>query len=182
MASPRHTQGDTPGADVIRASWTISVQSVAWTVVAGCGAIAIGVANGSAVLLAFGAVGLVDAVGSAALAHHYRHGLRHGELADHLEQAAHRIVIAGLVAVGAAAMIAGAVRIRSDHAAEATAAGTVLAAASLLVLTALSRRKLRLAELVSSPALRSDGQLSAVGATQAGIALAGVVTTMIGWR
>jgi hypothetical protein len=186
MASPRpmeaNRQAGATNPAAIRASWAISVQSVAWTLVTGCAAIAIGLAKGSVVLTAFGAVGLVDAVGSAALVHHYRHGLRHGELADHLEHTAHRIVVVGLMAVGAGAITIGTVRLASDHATEASTAGTVLAGASLLVLILLSRRKLRLAEVVSSPALRSDGHLSVVGATQAGIALVGVVTAMIGWH
>jgi divalent metal cation (Fe/Co/Zn/Cd) transporter len=160
----------------------VSLQSVAWTLFAGWGAIVIGVASGSLVLAAFGAVGLVDALGSIALAHHFRHGLRHARLADHLERLAQRIVIAGLLVVGAGALVAGSTRLAHDHRITSPAAGTCLAAASLVILTTLSVRKRRLARLVASSALRSDGHLSAVGAAQAAVTLAGVLTAMIGWR
>lgn len=180
----RYTNGSKESSDraAVRAAWAVSLQSVAWTLIAGTGAIAIGVASGSAVLTAFGAIGLVDAVGSAALVHHFRHGLRHAELTDRLERLAHRVVIVGLVTVGAGALVAGGVRLAGERAIESSAYGTWLAAASLIVLITLSRRKRRLAVDVASPALRSDGHLSAVGAAQASVTLAGAVTTMIGWR
>src|SRR5689334_8929888 len=44
----------------VRAAWLVSVQSVVWTVVASGIAIALGIAGDSAVLIAFGAIGLVD--------------------------------------------------------------------------------------------------------------------------
>ena len=46
----------------------------------------------------------------------------------------------------------------------------------------LSDRKRTLAARVDSPALRSDGHLSAVGAAQATVTLAGTVTVAVGWR
>jgi divalent metal cation (Fe/Co/Zn/Cd) transporter len=50
------------------------------------------------------------------------------------------------------------------------------------VLLGLSARKVSLADPVGSPALRTDGHLSAVGAAQAGVAVIGaVVTRSFGW-
>lgn len=184
MTGGRYTNGGKELSDraAVRAAWAVSLQSVIWTLLAGTGSIAIGVASGSAVLTAFGSIGLVDAVGSAALVHHFRHGLRHAELTDRLELLAHRVVIVGLVTIGVGALIAGGVRLAGDRAIESSAFGTWLAATSLIVLIALSRRKRRLALEVASPALRSDSHLSAVGAGQASVTLAAAVTTMIGWR
>ena len=186
MAPTTHTESHRSAAQpdpvAVRAAAIVSAQSVLWTLVTGCSAMAIGMTRGSAALAAFGSVGLVDAIGSAALVHHFRHGLRHEVLADHLERIAHRIVIVGLIAVGFGAIITGGFRLAGDHAVEASGVGTVLAAASLVVLIALSRRKQRLATRVASPALRSDGHLSAVGAAQAAVTLAGVVTATMGWR
>jgi hypothetical protein len=85
-----------PGAT--RAGSRVSEISIAWTLVGSCLAIAFGVRSESAALIAFGAVGLVDLVGSVALVHHFRHALRTDALSDHFEQRAHRIVIFGLSA------------------------------------------------------------------------------------
>jgi hypothetical protein len=157
----------------VRAAWLVSVQSVAWTVVAGSGAIALGLVEHSAVLVAFGAIGLVDAAGSTALVHHFSHSARHDELSEHLERRAHRIVLVGMFVVGSAAIIGSIARLVTGASSRSSTAGVVLVAASLVVLLALSARKRSLATVVSSGALRSDGHLSAVGAAQACVALVG---------
>ncbi|MBV9284574.1 MAG: cation transporter [Acidimicrobiia bacterium] len=94
---------------------------------------------------------------------------------------AHRIVTVGLVVVGAAAVIGGLLRLLLGGTAESSVAGTVIAGSSVVMLSGLSRRKVVLARDVGSPALRSDGHLSAVGAAQAVVTLLGTVTTLIGW-
>jgi divalent metal cation (Fe/Co/Zn/Cd) transporter len=160
-----------------RSAWRVSVQSVVWTVVAGSSAVAVGLRQRSVVLVAFGAIGVVDAVGSAALAHHFRHSVRHDEFSEQLERRAHRIVLVGLFVVGCGAIVGSVARLVSGSAAQPSGAGVVLGATSLIVLTGLSARKRRLAALVSSGALRSDGHLSAVGAAQAGVTLAGTATS-----
>jgi len=75
----------------VRAARRVSLFSVCWTVTVGVAAIAIGVLKGSTALSAFGAIGLVDAVGSVALAHHFRPGPGRSESSDRSERAAHRI-------------------------------------------------------------------------------------------
>jgi hypothetical protein len=165
----------------MRQAWLVSMISVAWTVVAGTVAIVLGIAEHSAVLVALGSVGLVDAGGSAALAYHFRHGMRHEALAEHLETLAHRVVIVGLVCVGAAAVGLGAVRLLGQQEGATSGAALALAAVSLLVLLFLARAKHRLSVRVASPALRSDSHLSTVGATQALVALLGVLAAAVGW-
>jgi divalent metal cation (Fe/Co/Zn/Cd) transporter len=161
----------------------ISEISVAWTVAASIAAIVIGVIDGSGSLVVFGAIGFVDAIGSVALVHHFRHGMRHEELSDRFEQRAHRIVRIGLFVVGVAALITNAVRLLAGSGSEASAAAAVLAAASFVVLAILSRTKVRIAARVGSAALRADGHLSGVGAGQAAVVLGGlVVTAAFGWE
>jgi divalent metal cation (Fe/Co/Zn/Cd) transporter len=160
----------------VKSALRVSVQSIAWTVVASIASVAVGIRTGTAVLVAFGAIGIVDAIGSIALAYHFLHGLRHDELSEHLERLAHRVVLLGLLAVGCASVLGGVVRLSADPAGEGSEAGVVLAGASLLALIVLSARKQRIASRVSSDALRSDGHLSAIGATQAAVALAGTAT------
>jgi divalent metal cation (Fe/Co/Zn/Cd) transporter len=162
--------------DVVSALWW-SVASVVWTVVSSGLAIFLGVRNSVAVLVAFGAIGLVDGVGSVALVHHFRHGRRHDELSDDLEKRAHTIVLVGLLSVGCAALIGGLVRLRGSAGGDAPGPAVVLSAVSCLGLVVLSVRKQRLGRALSSNALISDGHLSAIGAIQAAVTLIGTGTT-----
>jgi divalent metal cation (Fe/Co/Zn/Cd) transporter len=167
----------------IRAAWLVSVQSVVWTVCASSIAIALGIASESAVLCAFGAIGFVDALGSAALIYHFRHALRHDQLSERLEAIAHKVVIAGLLAVGTTAVVVGGIRLVAGSAGGSSNAGTALAAISLVVLLILSVRKQSLAWRVGSEALRADGRLSGVGALQAGVTLFGTAAArFFGWE
>jgi divalent metal cation (Fe/Co/Zn/Cd) transporter len=170
-----------PGAT--RAGSRVSEVSIAWTLVGSCLAIAFGVRSESAALIAFGAVGLVDLVGSVALVHHFRHALRTDALSDHFEQRAHRIVIFGLFGIGALTVIVSAARLALGHVPEPTLTDIVIASVSLVGLTVLSTTKVRLARAIPSAALRADGFLSGIGAAQALVVLAGIVAArLLSWR
>ncbi|MDQ1423264.1 MAG: hypothetical protein QOD72_762, partial [Acidimicrobiaceae bacterium] len=174
---------EAPRRSHMNAAFVVSAQSVVSTVVASSAAIALGLGSHTAVLVAFGAIGFVDAIGSVALMYHFRHALRHDRLSDHLEKLSHRIVLVGLLLVGSAAIIGGLTRLVMDQSSEPSNAGVALAATSLVVLTVLSARKQSIARRVSSNALRSDGHLSGIGAMQAGVTLAGTaVTRWVGWQ
>jgi divalent metal cation (Fe/Co/Zn/Cd) transporter len=167
----------------VSAALRISVQSVVWTVASSSVAIVLGIQSHTAVLVAFGAIGFVDAIGSIALAYHFRHGLRHDQLSADLEALAHRVVLVGLFAVGCAAIAGGVARLAIKQSSEASNAGVVLAAVSFVALVFLSRRKQSIARRVSSNALLSDGHLSAIGAMQAAVTLAGTAATrFVGWQ
>ena len=96
--------GDTRAGDIhrphVNAALVVSLLSATWTTVSAVAAIAIGLRTDTSVLVAFGAVGIVDAVGSLALAYHFRHALRHDALNDDLERIAHRVVLFGLFSDG----------------------------------------------------------------------------------
>ena len=166
----------------VRSAFLISLQSVVWTVVASTLAIALGVTGHSAVLVAFGAIGFVDAFGSIALVYHFRHALRHDALSRQLEDIAHRIVVIGLFSVGVGAVAVGVARLVAGSTGTSSNAGSALAAISLVALIGLSARKRSLARRVGSRALLADGRLSAVGAMQAGVTLFGTATARwLGW-
>jgi divalent metal cation (Fe/Co/Zn/Cd) transporter len=168
--------------DVVAALW-VSLLSVIWTLLSSALAVAIGLGSHQIVLVAFGAVGVVDAVGSVALTYHFRHALRHDQLSERFERNAHRVVLAGLVSVGSAAVAIGAIRLASGHVGGSSDAGVVLAGVSLVLLLVLSSQKQRIARRVDSSALRSDGHLSGVGATFAAITLAGTgLERWLGWH
>ena len=167
----------------VLAALTVSLVSVIWTLLSSALAVIIGLGSHQLVLVAFGAVGVVDAVGSVALTYHFRHALRHDELSERFESIAHRVVLVGLTSVGSAAVAIGAVRLATGDTGGSSDAGVVLAGVSLLVLLGLSRQKQRVARRVDSNALRSDGHLSGVGATFAAITLAGtVLERWLGWH
>jgi divalent metal cation (Fe/Co/Zn/Cd) transporter len=168
--------------DVGAALW-VSLLSVIWTLLSSALAVDIGLGSHQIVLVAFGAVGIVDAVGSVALTYHFRHALHHDQLSERFESIAHRVVLAGLVSVGSAAVAIGAIRLATGHSGGSSDAGVVLAGVSLIVLLVLSSRKQQIARRIESSALRSDGHLSGVGATFAAITLAGTgLERWLGWH
>jgi divalent metal cation (Fe/Co/Zn/Cd) transporter len=163
----------------MQAAWRISVQSIVWTVIAGSATVILGVRSQAVSLIALGAVGLVDGIGSGALAYHFHHARRHNHLSEHIEKIAHRVVILGLLVVGLGAVIVSADRLVAGNPGSSSVAGALLAAASLLVLFMLSGRKRVVARGVASLALLTDSHLSGIGAMQAGIALVGLATTRL---
>src|SRR5258708_2216692 len=121
-------------SDDLHRARRVSELSIAWSIVASTGAVVIGVASRSAALVAFGAVGYVDMVGSIALVHHFRHAQRTDAFSDHFEQRAHRIVTVGLFSVGVAAVGVSGVRLIAGQTSDTPVAGVVLAALSAVVL------------------------------------------------
>jgi divalent metal cation (Fe/Co/Zn/Cd) transporter len=162
--------GDRP---LVLAALRVSLLSVVWTVVSSSLAVTLGLHQKAFVLVTFGAVGIVDCVGSVALTLHFAHILRAQSISERLESVAHSIVLVGLLCVGSAAVIVGAVRLSSDATSSTSTVGVILAAASLVALLLLAVRKISVARRLPSPALRSDGQLSGVGASLAAVTLAG---------
>jgi len=167
----------------VNAALRVSMLSMAWTLVSSVFAVIIGIRSRTSVLVAFGAVGVVDAIGSATLSYHFLQALRHGQLSARLERLSHRIVLIGLLLVGSAAVLGGAIRLILNSSRGSSDAGVVLAGVSFVALLVLSGRKLQVARRISSDALRSDGHLSAVGAVLAAVTLVGtVVERWFGWN
>jgi divalent metal cation (Fe/Co/Zn/Cd) transporter len=157
----------------LRAGLRVSAVSIVWTVLASTASIVLGIRAGSVVLVAFGAVGVFDAVGSAVLVTHFRDALQHDAIDAGRERIAQLVVSTGLLIVGTATVVAATSRlVRHDHAREPTA-GLVVAAVSVLVLEVLALAKRRLGRRIPSRALVADGGLSLVGALTAMAALIG---------
>jgi divalent metal cation (Fe/Co/Zn/Cd) transporter len=163
-------------ADFTRAL-LVSLLSAAWTLVAGSLAIAVGVRDGSGVLVALGAIGLLDAAASVILAEHFAHARRHERASDRREQIAHRAVTVGLMCVGLATAAVSIWRLAANESGHASGASVVLAGASFVALIGLARWKRSLALCVRSRALLGDSRLSLIGAAQSAIAVAGTITT-----
>lgn len=169
-------------ADGLRAGLRVSLFSLVWTVAAGGGAVAAGLVGGSLALAAFGAVGLLDGVGSASLVLHFRHGLRHEALSERRERITLGLVRIGLSVVGLATIVLCVVRLAARSAGHTPLVGVVLSGVSMLVLVALAMRKYRIARIIPSPALHADGWLSATGSALAFITVVGTALAVIaGW-
>jgi divalent metal cation (Fe/Co/Zn/Cd) transporter len=157
----------------VQAGLRISAYSLAWTVAAGSGAIAIGVIGNSLSLAVFGVIGLLDAVGSATLMLHFRHAIRHETISQRHERLTLLVVSAGMAAVGLATIADSVYRLDQHAKSSSLLAGIILAAVSVAVLATLSVGKRRIAARIPSHALRADGWLSAMGALLGGVALLG---------
>jgi divalent metal cation (Fe/Co/Zn/Cd) transporter len=173
---------DPQTAALLQAGLRVSAASVVWTVASGATAVVLGVAGNSLVLVAFGAVGMVDAVGSSALVIHFRHARRHEVFSERHERVALRMVTVGMIVVGVSTAMLSLRRLTQRSASDPALVGVALAAVSLLVLAALATRKHRLGLLIPSRALVADGWLSAGGALLALVTVVGTgFTAAFGW-
>jgi divalent metal cation (Fe/Co/Zn/Cd) transporter len=161
--------------DMYRKALFISAVSTVWSSVASVAAIAIGMAEASLTLAAFGVVQLFDFVSGVALVAHFRGGTA----AERLERAVVRLVAAGLLVLGCMTALFSFVHLYQGHAPSASHASMVLALASCVVLAALALRKHHLARRLQHRALRADGNLSGIGATLAGVTVAGTSTASV---
>jgi len=173
---------DTPATEHLEAGVRVSVASIAWTVVSGTVAVAVGLSAGSLVLVAFGFTGLLDAAGSATLVLHFRHALRHDMVSEGHERRALRVITAGLAVVGTLTAVESVRRLVVGVPPVATRAGLALAAVSTGVLAMLAIGKNRIASRIPSQALRADGWLSTTGCLLAVVTVAGTgLESAYGW-
>src|SRR5207237_239707 len=125
----------------LRRALYLSVASIVWTLFTSAISVSLGAAKGSLLLVAFGLTGLLDAAGSAALAIHFAHALKHEDFDEKREHIAFLIVTTGLIFVGAVTFAVSIRRVAGGTHAEQLTAGTIVAAASLVVMTVLTLLK-----------------------------------------
>jgi len=171
---------DESTVDVLSRGLRVSLLSIAWTVIASSVAIGSGINASDLVLVAFGLTGLLDAMGSIALVVHFRHALRHETFSARHERVAFLVVDGGLVIVAVATIGESIRRLVTATHGNGSAVGICTAAASAVVLSVLSRRKMRLGRSIPSPALFADGILSATGAVLAIVTVLGTALSSVG--
>ena len=177
------TAGPGSSAANLRAGLRVSAASIVSTLATSSGAVVLGVGASSLVLVAFGVIGVLDAVGSATLVAHFRHALRHQSFSERHERLALRVITLGMVGLGAATGAESAHRLVAGAGAAPTPVGVALAASSALVLALLSLRKRVVARAIPSRALLADSFLSAAGALLAVVTVAGTALgTGLRWR
>lgn len=166
----------------LRTGRALSIASICWTGLTSAVTITLGVVSGSVVLTAFGGVGAFDAIGSAVLATHFSHALRHESFSDRREHVAQLVVSSGLLVVGAATTVAAVLRLHSGSESDEPLAGIVVAAVSIAVLGFLGVAKRRLGARIPSRALITDGTLSLTGGATAACTVAGTgLNAAFGW-
>ena len=128
------------------------------------------------------ALGLLDAAGSVSLVVHFRHALHHESFSERHERIALQVVTLGLLTVGVVTLSASVERLLTHAEAASSPVGTAIAAASALVLGALSARKHQVALRIASRPLHADGWLSATGCLLAVVTVAGsACSSQFGW-
>jgi divalent metal cation (Fe/Co/Zn/Cd) transporter len=169
-------------SELVRKAVLWSVLSVAWALVAGATSVVAGIVASSVALVGFGASSIVDGSASVVLVWRFRHesaGTRHVE---EVERHAARAVGAALATVATYLVVGAVIALVRGEGPHRTPFGSALAGASLLVLPILAARKIDLAGKLGSQALRSDGVLSAVGASLAAATLLGLaLNATLGW-
>lgn len=175
-------QVDSAPTDHLRIGLRLSVVSILWTLTTSTLAIAIGFATGGLVLVAFGFVSVLDAVGSGSLVVHFRHAMRHESISARHERAALSVVTFGLITVGVATLVESARRILDHVHASPAPVGVGLATLAVLVQPVLGWRKRQVGLAIPSRALIADGWLSATGALLALVTVAGTgLAAAYGW-
>lgn len=168
-----------PPAHGVRSALFVSVASLVWTVLVGVSACIAGVTTDSLALVAFGAIGLLDAGGSAMLVVHFRHWLSHEAVSQRLERVALRFVTTGMLLIGVATIAVSVYRLITHAKSDSSAVGAVLAGAAFLSLAAFAILKRKLARKTGSQALLADGWVSAMGSLLAMVALASAALSAV---
>jgi divalent metal cation (Fe/Co/Zn/Cd) transporter len=160
----------TERSDLVAAAIRWSVASLAWAVLAGGASVAAWIAAGSIALVGFGASSVLDGSASAVLIWRFRHEASGGDV-ERVERRA-ALAIGVVLCLLSAYLVTGAVHaLATNGSPHGAAVGSILTAASVLVLPWLGRAKLLLAARLGSAGLRSDGVLSMAGAALAAAAL-----------
>ena len=160
----------------------LSQASIAWSLLAGTSAVAVGIVVGGLSLAGYGLDAMVDGGASAVILHRF-HTERHDpDRGDALERRAARLVAIALLAISVLLSISAVRALATHHSPDSTGVGIGIAAASIVVLPPLAIAKRRTAARLASVALRADGIITAVAALLAVGALLGLILgPALGW-
>ena len=144
-------------ARLIREAFRLECFTIAWMLIEASVAIAAGLVTRSVTLLAFGLDSVIELVSAGVLIWRLDIELRRGRsVAEAAERAASRIGGALLCALAAYVVLMAGWSLWTRQGAEFSWPGLSVALAAIPIIWVLSRRKLRVAEALGSPALRAD--------------------------
>lgn len=152
------SMNDAPDRSMLIAqAFRLEYVTLAWMIVEAAVAIGSGVAAGSLLLLAFGIDSLIELASAVVLIWRLDVELRRGEVfAENAERTAARIGAVLLFALAIYVVATAVWKLWSQEGAEFSLAGLIVSVVAIPVMYVLSRRKLRLADVLGSRALRAD--------------------------
>lgn len=166
---------------LLRRARLLEIFTIAWNSLEGIIAIGLGLLAGSIALVGFGIDSVIETSSGVILLWRLQGG-RNVEQDDAAERRALRLVGASLLALGFYVAGDAALSLARRDAPDASLAGIVLAAVSLLVMPLLARAKFRLAGQLDSEALRADGTQTIICAYLSAMLLAGLaLNAQFGW-
>lgn len=166
---------------LLRRARLLEIFTIAWNSLEGIIAIGLGLLAGSIALVGFGIDSVIETSSGVILLWRLQGG-RNVEQDDAAERRALRLVGASLLALGVYVAGDAALSLARRDAPDASLAGIVLAAVSLLVMPLLARAKYRLAGQLDSEALRADGTQTIICAYLSAMLLAGLaLNAQFGW-
>ena len=166
---------------LLRRARLLEIFTIAWNSLEGIIAIGLGLLAGSIALVGFGIDSVIETSSGVILLWRLQGG-RNAEQDDAAERRALRLVGASLLTLGVYVAGDAALSLARRDAPDASLAGIVLAAVSLLVMPLLARAKYRLAGQLDSEALRADGTQTIICAYLSAMLLAGLaLNAQFGW-
>ena len=142
---------------LVQEAFKIEYLTIAWMLIEAAVAIASAFKAGSLTLLAFGFDSLIELASASVLVWRLRVELHHGRsFAESAERRAARIGGALLFALALYVVVGAAWKLWTRQGAEFSLPGLVVSVLALPIMYVLSRRKLHLAEMLASRALRAD--------------------------
>ena len=168
--------------DHLRAALVVSYLSASWGVIGGALSVVAGVAASSTALIGTGADVHADLISTIVLIWRFRVEIAGHHAPHRIERRAQIVASSCLLVVAAGLLVTGAARLASNEGARPDVLSVIVAAASIGVLPLLAWRKYQVGASIPSRALHTDGHISLLGATTAGLSLVGlVVTSAFGW-
>lgn len=141
----------------IRKAFWLEYLTLGWMTVEAAVGIGAGIAAGSLALIAFGADSLIELASAGVLVWRLTVELRHGQhFAERAERLAARIGGALLGALAIYVVVSAGFKLWRGQGAEFSLPGLVLTVLAIPLMYWLARRKLRLADMLGSRALRAD--------------------------
>ena len=142
---------------LIRAAFRIEYITISWMIVKAAVSIGSAVAANSLALLAFGIDSVIELASAGVLVWRLGVELRHGQVfAESAEQRAARIGGGLLFALALYVIVGAGWKLWTEQSAEFSMPGLIITVLALPIMYFLSRRKLQIAEMLGSRALRAD--------------------------
>lgn len=165
---------------LVSQAFRLEYVTLAWMIAETAVAIGSGIAAGSLLLLAFGVDSLVEFASAVVLIWRLDVELRRGEVfAENAERRAARIGAVLLFALAIYVIATAGWKLWTREGAEFSVAGLIISVVAIPVMYVLSRRKLRLADVLDSHALRADAIESATCGWLAVVVVVGLVAQLV---